>query len=61
MEALEFTGEQLRRLQEVSTRAGGQSRKRTGRHVANASHRENDQQVHHPRQVGPRQAPEAGR
>ncbi|MFD6331661.1 hypothetical protein ACFWGI_19085 [Streptomyces niveus] len=67
VEALGFTDEQLRRLREVSTRAGEQSRKRTaeqaGRQDAGAvgRMRENDQQTHHSKQPDPPYQPEAGR
>ncbi|MFI2292943.1 MobF family relaxase [Streptomyces niveus] len=65
VEALEFTDDQLRRLQEVSTRAGDQSRRRTAERAdrpgADAPHREDDQQTHHPRQPDPGHGPEAGR
>ncbi|MFB8351516.1 MobF family relaxase [Streptomyces niveus] len=65
VEALGFTDEQLRRLLQVSTRAGHQSRKRTAeradRQGADAPHREDNQQTHHPRQPGPCHGPDAGR
>ncbi|MFF2183749.1 hypothetical protein [Streptomyces sp. NPDC058155] len=68
VEALGFTDEQLRRLLEVSTRAGDQSRERAARHADRQDDdapqllRENDcHQAHRPRQPGPHRGPEVGR
>ncbi|MFI5690042.1 hypothetical protein [Streptomyces sp. NPDC051636] len=67
VEALEFTDEQLRRLQDAYTQAGVQSRKRTARYAdreeATAPHsvREGDQRAHRPQQSDPHHGPEAGR
>ncbi|MFF2641743.1 relaxase domain-containing protein [Streptomyces niveus] len=67
VEALGFTDEQLRRLQDASTRAGEQSRKRTAEQAdrqdaGTASRvRENDQHPYHSKHPDPLHRPEAGR
>ncbi|MFE3119709.1 hypothetical protein [Streptomyces niveus] len=67
VEALGFTDEQLRRLQDASTRAGEQSRKRTAEQAdrqdagAASRARENDQQPYHSIQPDSFHRPEPGR
>ncbi|SCF88119.1 hypothetical protein [Streptomyces sp. Ncost-T10-10d] len=67
VEALEFTDEQLRRLQDVYTQAGDQSRKRTVRYADREDTdgpppaRGDDQRAHRPQQPDSHQGREAGR
>ncbi|WP_146228961.1 MobF family relaxase [Streptomyces sp. NWU339] len=67
VEALEFTDEQLRRLQGAFTKAADQARKTMNRYAdrkeTGAPHpgREDDQCAHRPQQPDPHHGPEAGR
>ncbi|MEU1696678.1 hypothetical protein ABZ590_36295 [Streptomyces hirsutus] len=67
MEALEFTDEQLRHLQDVFTRAADQARKTMNRYAdrketgAPNSGREDDQRAHRPQQPDPHHGPGARR
>ncbi|MEW2490470.1 hypothetical protein [Streptomyces sp. NPDC048411] len=67
VEALEFTDEQLRRRQDVFTKAAYQARKTMDRYAdpedATAPHpvREDDQQANRPQQPDPHHGRESGR
>ncbi len=69
VEALDLTADRLRRLQDVSAKVGDDSRARSDRVPANryadqdddtGAVRPDDQQVHHPQQLGPHHGREAG-
>lgn len=69
VEALDITGDRLRHLQDVFTKAGEDARTRAARAArraapddADAAHpvRQDDQQAHHPQQPGPHRGREAG-
>ncbi|MFE7676777.1 MobF family relaxase [Streptomyces albidoflavus] len=67
VEALDITGDRLRHLQDVFTKAGEDARTRAARAArrtapdgADAAVRQDDQQAHHPQQPGPHRGREAG-
>ncbi|WP_331752269.1 hypothetical protein [Streptomyces sp. NBC_00829] len=67
VEALEFTDEQLRHLQDVFTKAADEARTTMNRYAdredTTAPHpvREDDQRAHRPQPPDPNHGPEAGR
>ncbi|MFJ7497396.1 hypothetical protein ACIQZB_41035 [Streptomyces sp. NPDC097727] len=67
VEALDFTAEQLRHVQDAFTKAGDRARARTKKYAdrddAPALHPalEDDQRAHRPEQPDPHRVPEAGR
>ncbi|MBC2866412.1 hypothetical protein [Streptomyces mexicanus] len=67
VEALDFTADRLRRLQDAFTKAADDSRARADRYAeqddADAGHsvRQDDQQAYRPQRPGPHRGPEAGR